>query len=119
ILSPENSAQLEKIHRAWESNEEEEFDADLWSKVLYDFACIYQLWERNRRRLVDIITPLYFGRTKSYCQQVMNSSDDEAEAVVKDQARLFERNKPYFLQRYSDWVKSGTAGQRWDDALGP
>ena len=105
ILGPENSARLEKIHRAWESNEEEEFDADLWSKVLYDFACVYQQWERNRRRLVDIITPLYFGRTKSYCQQVMNTSDDEAEAVIQEQARLFERNKPYFLQRYADWKR--------------
>ncbi|MFQ5849352.1 MAG: hypothetical protein ACE5JU_02040 [Candidatus Binatia bacterium] len=105
ILGQENMARLENIHRGWESNQEEEFDADLWSKVLYDFACVYQLWERNRRRLVDIMTPLYFGRTKSYCQQVMSMSDDEAEAVVQEQARVFERNKPYLLRRFSDWEK--------------
>lgn len=73
---------LDRIHHKWGSNEEEEFDADLWSKVLYDFACVYQLWERNRRRLVDIMTPLYFGRTKSYCQQVMDMTYEEVEAVV-------------------------------------
>ena len=64
ILSQENYERLVKIHEEWESNHEAEFDPDLWSKVLYDFACVYRLWERNRRRLVDIITPLYFGRTK-------------------------------------------------------
>jgi hypothetical protein len=119
ILSPENWVKLESIHKNWECNQEDELDADLWSKVLYDFACVYQLWERNRRRLVDIITPLYFGRTKSYCQQVLDMNYDEAEEVIQEQARFFDRNKPYLLQRFSDWIKFGTAGQRWDDELGP
>jgi len=108
ILSQENYERLVKIHEEWESNHEAEFDPDLWSKVLYDFACVYRLWERNRRRLVDIITPLYFGRTKSYCQQVMNMSNDEAEAVVQEQARVFERNKSYLLERISYWEKQSS-----------
>jgi hypothetical protein len=92
ILSPENMARLESIHQSWESGKGEEFDSNLWSKILYDFAFIYQLWQRNKRRLVDIITPLYFGRTKSYCEQIMNMSSDEAEAIVLDQAKVFEKN---------------------------
>ena len=105
ILSKNNWERLDRIHRKWGSNEEEEFDADLWSKVLYDFAYVYQLWERNRRRLVDIMTPLYFGRTKSYCQQVMDMTYEEAEAVVQEQAKVFERNKPYLIQRFANWGK--------------
>jgi glycosyltransferase involved in cell wall biosynthesis len=103
ILSTENMSRLESIHRSWESGKEEELDADLWSKILYDFAVIYQLWQRNRRRLVDIITPLYFGRTKSYCEQVIDMSSDEAEAVVQNQAEVFEKNKPYLIERFSIW----------------
>ncbi len=103
ILSAENTARLESIHRSWESGKDEELDAELWSKILYDFAVIYQLWQRNRRRLVDIITPLYFGRTKSYCEQVINMSSDEAEAVVQKQAEVFEKNKPYLIERFSMW----------------
>ncbi|GIW46551.1 MAG: hypothetical protein KatS3mg078_0428 [Deltaproteobacteria bacterium] len=107
ILSSENMEKLEKIHRSWELNEKktEEFDADLWSKILYDFAVIYQLWQRNRRRLVDIITPLYFGRTKSYCEQVMDMSNEEAEEVIQEQARVFEKNKSYLIDRFSMWTE--------------
>ncbi len=113
ILYSENMTRLKSVHKNWESRQEsdqgEEFDADLWSMILYDFACVYQLWERNRRRLVDIITPLYFGRTNSYCRQVMNMSDDEAESVVQDQAKVFAKNKPYLLERFSFWEKEGWA----------
>lgn len=103
ILKPENMSRLESIYQNWESGKEEEFDSDLWSKILYDFGYLYQLWARNKRRLVGIITPLYFGRTKSYCQQVMNMANDEAEAVVQEQAKVFERNKSYLLERFSTW----------------
>jgi hypothetical protein len=96
-------SRLEDIHRSWETNGKEELDAELWSKVLYDFAVIYQLWQRNRRRLVDIITPLYFGRTKSYCEQVIDMNSDQAEAVVQNQAEIFEKNKPYLIERFSMW----------------
>jgi hypothetical protein len=52
---------------------------------------------------VDIITPLYYGRTKSYCEQVINAGSDEAEAVVQKQAEVFEKNKPYLMERFSMW----------------
>ena len=103
MLNSENMSRLENIHKSWTSNKEEEFDADLWSKILYDFAYVYQLWLRNKRRLVDILTPLYFGRTKSFCQQVMSMRSDEAEEVVQEQAKVFESNKPYLLKRFYIW----------------
>lgn len=103
ILDDSHMDRLETIHESWTNGKEEVFDSDLWSKILYDFAYVYQLWQRNKRRLVDIITPLYFGRTRSYCQQVMDMDSDTAEEVVQEQARTFERNKPYLLKRFSLW----------------
>ncbi len=103
ILDDETIGRLDKIHESWTNGKEEVFDSNLWSKILYDFAYVYQLWQRNKRRLVDIVTPLYFGRTRSYCQQVMEMDSDEAEEVVQEQARVFELNKPYLLKRFSLW----------------
>ncbi len=100
ILNSDNISRLDKIYESWNANGDEEFDAELWSKILYNFAYTYQKWQRNKRRLVDVLTPLYFGRTKSYCQQVMNMSSGEAEQVVHDQAEIFEKNKPYLLKRF-------------------
>ncbi len=100
ILNSDNISRLDKIYESWNANGDEEFDAELWSKILYNFAYTYQKWQRNKRRLVDVLTPLYFGRTKSYCQQVMSMSSSEAEQVVLDQAAIFEKNKPYLLKRF-------------------
>ena len=52
-----------------------------------------------------MITPLYFGRTRSFCQQVMEMGYAEAEQIVQEQAKVFELNKPYLLRRYADWKK--------------
>lgn len=106
ILDDEIMGRLDKIHESWSNGKEEVFDSDLWSKILYDFAYVYQLWQRNKRRLVDIVTPLYFGRTRSYCQQVMEMDSYEAEEVVQEQARIFEQNKPYLLKRFSLWEEA-------------
>jgi hypothetical protein len=103
ILNDDNLEKLDEIYNSWVNNKDAEFDAVLWTKILYDFAYIYQQWQRNKRRLVDIITPLYFGRVKSYCQQVMNLTSDEAEEVVQNQARIFEENKSYLLKRFEIW----------------
>ena len=105
VLSPDNIAELTRIHSAWEANQEAEITPELWCKILYDFACVYQLWHRNRRHLVDMITPLYFGRTRSFCQQVMEMGYAEAEQIVQEQAKVFELNKPYLLRRYAKWKK--------------
>jgi hypothetical protein len=102
ILSPENYSALADIHKAWQANQEREIQPQLWSKILYDFACMYQLWKRNRRHLVDMITPLYFGRTKSFCQQVLDMNYAQAEEVVLAQAKVFEQNKPYLLRRFAE-----------------
>jgi hypothetical protein len=109
ILGPQNMEKLARIHASWSSNQDADFDPDLWSRILFDFACVYQLWQRNRRRLVDIITPLYFGRTKTYCEQVLDRSAEEAEALVQEQAKIFERNRPYLLDRFAHWEKGAMA----------
>lgn len=100
ILNSDNLSRLDNIYKSWSANDNEEFNAELWSKILYNFAYTYQQWQRNKRRLVDVLTPLYFGRTKSYCEQVMNMKSSESEKVVQDQAAIFEKNKPYLLKMF-------------------
>ncbi len=112
ILSPDNMTRLSAIHKAWSANEEAEITPELWSRIVFDFACVYQLWVRNRRHLVDMLTPLYFGRTKSFCQQVMDMDYAQAEAIVHDQAAIFQRNKPYLMQRFTEWKQKQAQDQR-------
>ncbi len=103
VLSLENFHGLEKVYQQVKSGEGLHFGAELWSKILYDFVFTYQTWSRNRRRLVSIITPLYFGRSGSFCREVQDMSNEEAETVILEQAKVFEQNKGYLLDKLSAW----------------
>ncbi len=103
VLSLENFTRLTQCYEDLKAGKGLTLDADLWSKILYDFIFTYQSWSRNRRRLVDIITPLYFGRVGTYCREVAEMTNEEAEEVIQRQAKIFERNKEYLLEKLEVW----------------
>jgi len=103
IIEADNYYKLEKTVKKAKENEGIVFPQELWAKIIYDFAFTYQSWSRNRRRLVDIMTPLYFGRTAAYCQEVADLSDEEAEQVIEAQSLAFEKLKPYLINKYKIW----------------
>ncbi len=97
ILSEQCFGQLEQIISTGS-----EFPADLWARVVYDFCVIFNRWDRNRRKLVDILAPLYFGRTASLVEETRDMTNAEAEKVVEAQALVFEQEKPYLVQRWEE-----------------
>lgn len=103
VISHENFEQLKKRVEHLEKSGELDFPAELWAKIIYDFGFIYQTWSRNRRRLVDIITPLYFGRIGTYCQEVADLDSKDAEKVIEKQAEKFEKLKPYLKEKFKGW----------------
>ncbi len=77
------------------------FPPQLWARIIYDFAATYQTWSRNRRRLVNIMVPLYFGRTAAYSREVMDKPWEEAEKLIQQQASIFEEHRDYFKGKFS------------------
>ena len=104
FLAHENYSRLEEAARAAKRGDSSHLDSELWAKILYDVAFVYQTWSRNRRRLVDTMTPLYFGRTAAYCEEVAEMDWEGAEAVVEAQAEVFERLKGYLREKIEAWV---------------
>lgn len=51
----------------------------------------------NRDKLLDLMTPLYFGRVASFVRQSWDMSSVEAEGLVEEQAEKFEGDKDYLL----------------------
>ena len=97
VLDQENYDQLKQLQASGQ-----DFPVLLWARVLYDFLSVYRVWNRNRRRLVDMLVPLYFGRLASYCRQVATLTSEEAEQVIEHQAAVFEQEKSYYLQRLEE-----------------
>jgi glucosylglycerate synthase len=103
IIDPDNYTQLKENIELTKKGKDIIFPAELWAKILYDFAFTFQTWKRNRRKLITILTPLYFGRTAAYCQEVAEMDESGAEKVIEKQAEIFEELKPYLVQKIEAW----------------
>lgn len=76
--------------------------AETWVRVLYELAATYHAWPANRRRLVDLMTPLYYGRVASFINETRDMSSLEAEKVVEEQAALFVELKDYLIRQWDN-----------------
>jgi len=101
-LSSECYLDLVKIKDNTKKGEKTLFGPTLWARVLYEFICIYSKWERNRRRLIEMLAPLYFGRVTAYCEEVAGFKDGEEEQVIQKQAQEFEKQKPYLFKLFEN-----------------
>ncbi|MBE0478708.1 hypothetical protein IBX65_06280 [Candidatus Aerophobetes bacterium] len=107
-LPEETVKELEKI--AHLSPKEFTFPAELWVKVVYDFATVYKNIgkitspdaKNGQEKLLTSLIPLYFGRTASFVRETKNMSTAEAEQVVEKLCTEFERMKPYLVE---SWFK--------------
>ncbi len=101
-LSSECYLDLINIKEETKKGEETRFDPALWAKILYEFLWIYSKWERNRRRLIEMLAPLYFGRVTAYCEEVARFKEGEEEQVIEKQAQEFEKQKPYLFKLFKN-----------------
>ncbi|MFQ5964542.1 MAG: glycosyltransferase family 2 protein [Candidatus Scalinduaceae bacterium] len=100
ILEKENFKELKEI--ATFSNDNFSFPTELWCKILYDVAVTFHNWKRNRVKLINMVTPLYFARIAGFVNKTRDMTNEEAEQVVEEQAEKFENAKDYLLKRWAE-----------------
>jgi hypothetical protein len=109
IFHPSSFAQIEKSAKM--ASRDFHLSTDAWVKILYELAATYHSWTVNRRNLLDMMTPLYFGRVASFVRQSWKMSTEEAEALVEEQAVKFEEQKDYLIdvwdQKAAERAKAG------------
>ncbi len=105
VLAEENLAAVREI--AARPKEEYAFPADLWAKVVFDFAVAYNKSGLQPDRVIRAMTPLYYGRTAGLVVESkdMDSATFERE-VIQAQARTFEELKPYLIERWESPSKA-------------
>ncbi|HXK60390.1 MAG TPA: glycosyltransferase [Acidobacteriota bacterium] len=70
---------------------------DLWAKILFEFAAAFHRRKTMKDQVVEVLSPLYFARVASFINRTRDASNAEAEAVVEEQAQVFELRKPYLI----------------------
>lgn len=73
---------------------------DLWARAVYDCAVAYSAGRVAPERVIEVLIPLYFGRTASYVLETEIMDAPEAEEAVEHLADTFEREKPYLVERW-------------------
>lgn len=81
--------------------EEFRIPLETWVKLVYELAAKYHHLRDHRMKLLGIMTPLYLGRVASFINETRDMTSTEAEAVVEEQAQVFEGLKPYLLEAWN------------------
>jgi len=76
-----------------------------WAMVLCETAATFHQWQYNRTQLINLVTPLYLGRVASFINQSLKMSTSEAEALVEEQAQVFEEYKDYLIEVWDKGVQ--------------
>lgn len=78
----------------------EKFDAEIWADIVYNFASYYKRYKENKYIVLDTLKTLWLGRFLSYVIQTKDMDLMEAESIIQEQAKVFEKKFDYFVSIY-------------------
>jgi hypothetical protein len=74
----------------------------VWVQILYELAATFHAWKRNRFKIIEVVTPLYYARVASFIRRTWDMTSEAAEEVVEEQALQFEKHKDYLLKVWAE-----------------
>ena len=98
ILMPDNLAQLEAL--AALPPDQFYLPADLWARIIYDFAVVFNRGDCDPYQVVKSLFPLYQGRLAAFKQEVAGLALVGREGTVAAQAVEFEDARRYLKIRW-------------------
>lgn len=81
------------------------FASDLWARMIFDFATAYCAGSIPRRQLLSAFIPLYHARVLSFFNRTQQMTLAEAEEYLENINRVFEKQKPYLIQRWDEMLE--------------
>jgi hypothetical protein len=102
VMSPANFDAVAELAKL--SHDAYGFPADLWARVVFDFAIAYNydLTGTEPDEIVESMTGLYYGRTAGLVKTTWDMSTQQAEEVVNAQAKTYLRLKPYLVEKWAN-----------------
>jgi len=113
LLSKDQFERIEEISHLDQKNYR--FPIDLWVRLVYDFAVIYNQSPIDKNELLAALVTLYYGRVAGYIIEVRNLSTNQAEEHVRKISSEFRHQLPYLMKRWLgisdknlEWFKKNT-----------
>jgi glycosyltransferase involved in cell wall biosynthesis len=91
---------LEKFEKASDVEEEQfYFSPELWARIVLEFALSYHHLDHDRGRIIQALVPFQIARLYSFFK-MMGGTAGDPDAIIEEQARAFEKQKPYLVENW-------------------
>jgi glucosylglycerate synthase len=78
-----------------------DFPSEFWAKTVYSFiSAFHRSPVGGRDKLVDALRVLWIGRVGSFLKETWDQGRDECEAMIFEEAQVFQELKPYLIEKY-------------------
>ncbi len=84
---------------------------DLWTRIVFDFAVVYNKGENDPDKVAAALLPLYYARIATILRET-GGKLDAVEKVVQAQAQSFTNQKQFLIQRWETYVPWAVDGVR-------
>ena len=110
-LEPATLAAVQRLQWAASSVDAKPFhlDDELWTRMVYDFACAHKHHRIDRGHLLRSLTPLYLARVASFVIETKELVAQHVEDKIEGLCLAFESAKPYLENRWQDDSKTEAA----------
>ena len=101
MLAPDNLVHLEAL--ATLPPDRFYFPSDLWARIVYDFAVVFNKGDADPVKIVKSLYPIYQGRQAAFWQEIAGLSAVGREGTISAQAVEFEESRPYLKKRWQTY----------------
>lgn len=101
IIDPEDYKVIEALAKE-EDLSSFQLPTDTWVRIVYHYAVAFHLTPRMRFKVLDTLIPIYNAKVASLVNNLRDISTKEAENYYEEQAKEFERLKPYLIKLWEE-----------------
>jgi glucosylglycerate synthase len=77
------------------------FTPEIWARIVYSFISgFHQAPISARESLVDALRILWIGKVAAFINETMEITAEEVEGKIRHEAKVFEKLKPYLIDRF-------------------
>lgn len=99
------SDNLERVREALKAGPTADaIPADLWARIVIDFAVVYNRGEGDPDKVVCALLPIYYARVVSHMLALHGQPADAFEAGIQEQAAIFHAQRSYLRSRWETYV---------------
>jgi hypothetical protein len=106
IMSGETLESLQRLLAM--HNDELELPASLWTRLIYEFAAVFNKGEGDPDKVIEALLPVYYARAATYARKVASLSVQGRESVIESLCEAFDQQRGYFQHLWDTY-------QEWED----